>query len=234
MGTRIFILPGFGVNSVMYEPLASYLESRGFEVKHIDYRQILPQIRLTKLTGIDVVQKIIQHYRILPQDKLIGHSTGGYFSFLIREIQQNEICMISSFSDCKKIVHFLPNPIFTPFLSLSGLMKSSLVKNYMLSKIKGRNIEKPSMEAMSHFKDFSNEDLFKLSWIITFDEKQISVLPNPLRIHSKEDRVVRVPNEPYVEVKGAHFPLDLDFENVMAAMQGFLSKKKSPQTIVDK
>ncbi len=225
MISRIFILPGFGVNSVMYEPLASYLESQGFQVKHIDYRQILPQVSLTQMTGIDIVQKIIKHYRILPEDKLIGHSTGGYFSFLIREIQQNEICMISSFSDCKKkIVHFLPSPYFTPILSLTGFIKSSYSKNHMLSKIKGRDIEKPTMEVMEHFSDFSNEDLFKLSWVITFDEKPISRLPNPLRIHSKEDRVVRAPDEPYVKVKGAHFPLQLDFEGVVEAMQDFLKK----------
>lgn len=224
MPARIFLLPGFGENSSMYDPLLPFLKK--YEVIHVDYRQVLPQISLFKIHGIEVVKKIIQHYRILPEDKLIGHSTGGYFAFLIREIQQNEICMIGGFSDTNaKIVHFTPYPIVTPFLSISGLIKTSLIRNYMFSKVKGRNIEQPLMQAMSHFKDFSNEDLFKLSWILTFDEKPISVLPNPLRIHAKDDRVVRTPDEPYVEVKGGHFPIDLDLENVVKAMQDFLMRK---------
>lgn len=223
MAARIFLLPGFGENSSMYDPLLPYLTE--FEVKHVDYRKILPQIPFTKITGIDVVQKIIQHYRILPEDKLVGHSTGGYFAFLIREIQQNEICMIGGFSDCKaKIVHFTPYPIITPFLSISGLIKSPLTRKYMHSKVKGKDVEKPLLEVMSHFKDFSNEDLFKLSFILTFDEKPISILPNPLRIHAKNDKVVRVPDEPFVAVKGGHFPIDLDLEGVVDAMQDFLKK----------
>ena len=80
------------------------------------------------------------------------------------------------------------------------------------------------MEVMGHFKDFTNEELFKLSWILTYDEKPISGLPNPLRIHAKDDRVVRTPDEPYVEVKGGHFPIDLDIEGVVAAMKDFLKK----------
>ena len=224
MISRIFLLPGFGENSTMYDPLLPYLGD--YEVIHVDYRKVLPQISLFNIQGIEVVKKIIQHYRILPEDKLIGHSTGGYFAFLIREIQQNEICMIGGFSDTNaKIVHFTPYPFITPFLSITGLIKSPLTKNYMLSKVKGRDVEKPLMEVMGHFKDFSNEDLFKLSWILTYDEKPISVLPNPLRIHAKDDRVVRKPDEPFVEVKGGHFPIDLDLENVVKAMKGFLMRK---------
>ena len=224
MISRIFLLPGFGENSTMYDPLLPYLGD--YEVIHVDYRKVLPQISLFNIHGIEVVKKIIQHYRILPEDKLIGHSTGGYFAFLIREIQQNEICMIGGFSDTNaKIVHFTPYPFITPFLSITGLIKSPLTKNYMLSKVKGRDVEKPLMEVMGHFKDFSNEDLFKLSWILTYDEKPISVLPNPLRIHAKDDRVVRKPDEPFVEVKGGHFPIDLDLENVVKAMKGFLMRK---------
>ncbi len=225
MAQRIFLLPGFGENNSVYDPLLPYLED--YEVKRVDYPNVLSQVSLFNYSGMEVVRKIIKHYRILPEDKLIGHSTGGYFAFLIREIQGNEICMISGFSDCKKVIPPLPHSwLTTPLLSITGFIKSPLSQNYMLSKVKGKPIEKPLMEVMKvHFKDFTNEELFKLSMILTYDEKPVSVLPNPLRIHAKDDKVVRVPDQEFVEVKGGHFPLALDLEGVVAGMQGFLRKE---------
>lgn len=96
----------------------------------------------------------------------------------------------------------------------------------MLDKVKGKPIAKPLMEVMGHFKDFTNEELFKLSLIITYDEKPISILPNPLRIHAKDDKVVRIPDQEFVEVKGGHFPMALDLEGVVAALRDFLQKDK--------
>lgn len=221
MAQRIFLLPGFGENNSVYDPLLPYLKD--YEVKKIDYPPVLAQLPYHKINGWEAVKVMIRHYRILPEDKLIGHSTGGYFAFLIREIQGNEICMISGFSDCKKVIPPMPYPwLTTPLLSATGFIKSSISKNYMLSKVKGKPIAKPLMEVMGHFKDFTNEELFKLSVMLTYDEKPISVLPNPLRIHAKDDKVVRVPDQDYTEVRGGHFPMALDLEGVVSGMKGFL------------
>lgn len=223
MAARIFLMPGFGENNSIYDPLLPYLKD--YEVKKVDYPKILSQVPFTKLNGWEAVKIIIRHYRIQPEDKLIGHSTGGYFAFLIREIQGNEICMISGFSDCKKVIPPLPHSwLTTPLLSLTGFIKSPVSRNYMLSKVRGKAVEKPLMEVMGHFKDYTNVELFKLSVMLTYDEKPISVLPNPLRIHAKDDKVVRIPDQPFVEVKGGHFPIAIDLEGVVAGMQDFLRR----------
>lgn len=220
MQKRIFLLPGFGENCSIYDPLLPYLED--YEVKKVDYRNVLSQISFLNTSGMEVAKVLIKHYRILPEDKIIGHSTGGYFAFLIREIQNNEICMISGFSDVSKVIHFLPNRHLTPFLALSGLIKSKYAKESTLKKVKGKPIEKALDKVMDQFHDFTNEELFKIAMILTYDEKTISIKPNPLRIHAKDDKVVRVPDQEFEEVKGGHFPIDLDLENVMKALNGFL------------
>ncbi|MCO5248470.1 MAG: alpha/beta hydrolase [Chitinophagales bacterium] len=219
--TKIFLLPGFGENHTAYNALLPYLKD--YDVWHVDYRVILEKVPLWNYSGMHVAKRIIEHYDIRPGDKLIGHSTGGYFSFLIREILHNEICMISGFSDRKKVVIKLPYKwITTPLLYLSGVVKTDYIRDYMTQKIKDEAMKQVTLDVMNQFKTFRNTDLFKLSLIVSFDESPISVLPNPLRIHAKNDRVVRTPDAPFVEVKGGHFPLVLDTENVIKAMSEFL------------
>ena len=218
---KIFLLPGFGENHSVYDALLPYLKD--YDVWHIDYRIILQKIPLWNYSGMYVVKKIVEHYNIQPEDKLIGHSTGGYFAFLIREMMGNEICMLAGFSDRKKVVIKLPYKwITTPLLYLSGLVKTDFIKDYMTQKIKDGAMKQITIDIMKQFKDYKNTDLFKLSMIISYDESPVSVLPHPLRIHDQNDRVVRVPDEPYVSVKGGHFSLLLDTENVAKAMSGFL------------
>lgn len=220
MAKRIFLLPGFGENCSIYDPLIPYLKD--YEILKVDYRKVLSQIPLWNTSGLNVVEALIKHYNIQPEDKLIGHSTGGYFSFLIREIQDNEICMISGFSEVSKVIHFLPNKHLTPFIAITGLIKSKYAKESTLKKVKGKPIEKALDQVMDQFHDFSNENLFKLAMILTYDEKIISIKDNPLRIHAKDDKVVRTPQQDFIEVQGGHFPLALDLQGVVNALKGFL------------
>ncbi|MCO5232538.1 MAG: alpha/beta hydrolase [Chitinophagales bacterium] len=222
MAKRIFLFPGFGENAEAYDPLIPYL--KGYEIKYVDYRKVLSQIPFFNINGFEIAKVIIQHYGIQPEDKLVGHSTGGYFSFLIREIIGNEICMIAGFSDCAKVVHpFSHSWLTTPLLSITGFTKSVYARKYMLDKVKGKPIAAPMERAMLQMKDFNNIELFKISMVLALDEKPISPLPSPLRIHSKTDKLVRLPDEPYVEVEGGHFPMDLDIHGVVKAMQDFLA-----------
>ena len=218
---RIFLLPGFGEDLSTYDPLLPYLKD--YEVHHVDYSSALSKVPLWNTSGYAVVRHLLKEYDIQPEDKLIGHSTGGYFVFLIREMQGNEIAMISGFSDCAKVVPPLPYPwITSPLVTILGITKTEFSRNYMLKKIKGKPVAKPTMDAMMQMTHFSSIDLYKIVLILTFDEKPFSILPNPLRIHAKDDKLVRLPDEPYQEVKGGHFPLALDIQGVVSALRDFL------------
>ena len=219
MGSRIFFLPGYGEHKEVFNELAPMIH--GYELKFIDYRMILSQVPVWKVNGREIAQLLVRHYGIREGDKLIGHSMGGYFSFLIREALGNDICMISSFSDPGKVIHMLPNPYFTPLLAVSGITKMPWAKNYMYRKVRGKAVERPMMNVIDGFKNFSNEDLFKLA-LITLEPKPVSILPNPLRLHAKDDKVVRIPDEPFVEVTGGHFPLNIVPGDIIKELSGFL------------
>lgn len=221
MQARIFLLPGFGENCSIYDPLLPSMED--YVIERVEYPDVLNQVSFLNYNGFRIVERIIAHYGIRPEDKLIGHSTGGYFAFLIREMMDNEICMISGFSDCSKIIHPLSQPwLTTPLLGITGFAKTAFARWHMLGKVKGKDVERPMKEAMLQMKAYSNMDLFKLSMMLAHDEKPLSVLENPLRIHAKNDKLVKLPDEDYVEVKGGHFPIALDTQGVLRAMRDFL------------
>lgn len=224
MKQRIILLPGFGENCSIFDHLVPHLKN--FEIVKVEYPDILGDVSVIYCNGIEIAELIINRYHIEPEDLIIGHSTGGYFSFLIREMMHNEICMIAGFSDITKVVPPLPYSwLTTPLLGITGFYKTPLARKHILDKVKGKPIATPMRTAMLQMKDYSNLDLFKLTLVLTYDEKMISVLDPPLRIHAKDDKLVKLPDEPYIEVKGGHFPMILDVEGTLNAMSDFLRNK---------
>lgn len=222
MKQRLFLIPGFGEDQQAFRQLAPYLAD--FELIYVDHRPVLDKILLFKMSSRRYAKHIAQHYGIRENDKIIGHSMGGYLAFQMREMFGNEICMIGAFSDPAKIIHLVPNlPLMTPIITASGFTKTEMARNYLQKKVAGKQIEQPLLEVLDNFKTFSNEQLFKLS-LLTLEKKRESKLPNPLRIHAKDDSTIRYPYEPYEEVKGGHFCLNLYPEQVYQKMQVFLNQ----------
>ena len=220
MKKRIFLLPGFGEDAFCFDEIRPYLDK--FELINVEYRRtlnkfIFPFINVRKFAG-----QLIRDFDIRSEDKLIGHSMGGYFSFQIREIQDNEICMISSFNDPKKTYHIFPEfPRFTQFATLSGLVKLPLISKYLLDKIKDEKIRVIQEKVMQNFKTFNNFQLALMAEMI-YEPKINSSKPNPLRIHALKDRVIMPPDEPFIEIGGGHFCQNLYPKETMAAMEVFL------------
>ncbi|MFN8284245.1 MAG: alpha/beta hydrolase [Chitinophagales bacterium] len=218
--TKLFLFPGFGEDTFCFNEITSMID--GYKFVHVDYRPILDKFIFPFITVKQFAKQLIQHYNIQPNDKIVGHSMGGYFAFQIREMQGNEICMIASFNDPKKLIHFVPKvPRITFLASFTGLVKQEFIKNYMLNRVKEENYKKILSQIMDHFRTFSNTQL-SLMMEMNYQPKIKSSLPNPLRIHDIKDRVVSPPDEPYIQIGGGHFCLNLFPEETVAAMQDFL------------
>lgn len=221
MSARILLLPGYGEDQRAFQDLSPYL--RDFELVHVDYRPVLADIPITAMNSRSMARQIVKKYKVTPSDKLVGHSMGGYFSFHMREILGNEICMIGSFCDPGKIIHLTPIRQLTPLMAATGLSKTRAARNYIHSRVIGKPHEKTMMEVVDNFRSFRNMELAKLS-LVTLEKKSYSQLPNPLRIHADNDRVVRPPDEGYIRTPGGHFNLNLYPEKVYEAMQTFLNQ----------
>ncbi len=216
---RIILFPGFGEDAFCFRALKPYLKA--YEVVDIDYRPILNKFLISSISVQKFAKQIIQYYGISEQDKLIGHSMGGYFAFAIREELNNEICMIGAFSNPNKIVRLSENQPITLFLTLTGFTSSSFMKQWQLKNAKGKFYEDTLAEVLNNFNKFSNYQLAKMVRL-SFGNEILSNKPNPLRIHAKNDNVVRPPDEKYKEVEGGHFAQLIYPEQVIDQMQAFL------------
>lgn len=221
MKKNIFLLPGFGEDAYAFNQLKPFLKN--YNLIDVDYRQTLNQFNFPFITVRNFAKQLIKNYNIQPDDKLIGHSMGGYFSFQIRELQSNEICMIASFNDPSKVIHIIPEfTRFTQIAAFTGLIKLPQVKKYLLDKIKDARIKEVQAHTMDNFKNFTNLQL-ALMIEMNYAPKIHSKKTNPLRIHDLKDRVVAPPDEHYIQINGGHFNLNLEPERVIDAMQDFLN-----------
>lgn len=222
MQKRLFLLPGFGEDTFCFNELIPFINQHKYEIIHVDYRPVLDKFIFPVITVQQFARQLIRIYGIRNGDKLLGHSMGGYFSFQIRELIDTDICMIGSFNDPKKVIHMLPQfPRITLLAALTGLVKKKFLKNYLLAKIKDERYREIQSKIMDNFDNFTDNEL-ALMIEMNYQQKINSSLPNPLRIHDKADRIVAAPDEPYVQIGGGHFCLNLYPEETYAAMKDFL------------
>lgn len=217
---RIFLLPGFGEDAFTFNELIPYIDNH--ELIFVDYRGILNEFIFPFIKRKHFVEKIIQKYNIHPEDKIIGHSMGGYFAFEIREIQGNQICMIAAFNDPNKIIHVMPNfKRLGTLMSLTGFIKSEQAHGFLSKNAKGA-YKKVLDNALTNFSTYTNLQLALLNEM-NFEPKLSSKMPNPLRIHDPKDRIIRVPDEPYITIEGGHFCHNLFPQETYSIMKDFLN-----------
>jgi hypothetical protein len=222
MQKRLFLLPGFGEDTFCFNELIPFINNHKYEIIHVDYRPVLDKFTFPFITVQQFSRQLIKIYGIQKEDKLLGHSMGGYFSFQIRELIGTEICMIGSFNDPKKVIHMLPQfPRITLLAALTGLVKTNFLKKFLLSKIKDERVKEVQSKIMDNFDNFTDNEL-ALMIEMNYQKKITSVLPNPLRIHDKADRIIAPPDEVYFQVKGGHFCLNLYPQETYAYMKDFL------------
>jgi hypothetical protein len=221
MRKRLFLLPGFGEDTFCFNELIPML--KGYELMHVDYRNALNRFVFPLITPKAFAKQLIHQYKIDETDRLIGHSMGGYFSFQIREFTGSGICMIASFHDTAKVRHLTPAfPRLSQVAAMTGLVKSPYLKKWMLKRISDERYRSVQAYVMDHFRQFTNRQL-GLMMEMNYMGNIPSALPNPLRIHDPDDRIVAPPDEAYSQTKGGHFCLNLYPEETREAMRDFLA-----------
>jgi hypothetical protein len=136
MKQKLFLLPGFGEDQRCFRNLKPFLSK--YELIPVDYRPVLKKMSMLETKPSLMAASLIHHYKIHQNDKLVGHSMGGYFSHAISTLQGNDACLIGSFTNANKIVRFTEVQAVNHFVTGSGLIKTPL----MLSYIQQRNSSK--------------------------------------------------------------------------------------------
>lgn len=204
--TKIYLLPGFGENKDIFNEIMAYLPAN-CKVQALDYRPVLGIIPFKSFNGERFARALLRYYNIKPDALIIGHSMGGFHAYNIREIQGNSICLVDSYTDPNKVIRLTDSKILTYLVFYLGLYKLNVVKKTWLSK----RAEKASYQVMKYVLDtmhnfYSRSDLAKLVKL-SFEYPIAATHENPLRLHSKADKILRPPDEAYIEVPGDHFNL---------------------------
>lgn len=220
---RIILLPGFSEDAYIFDEIKSSFSD--YELVFVDYRNALEKHSLSTIDVWKFSKSLIEQYKITATDKLIGHSMGGYFSFVIRELISAEISMIASFSDPNKVRRITQNRFITIFIAKTGIIKTDFFQKFLKKPTKGKYYESVHDKVMQNMKTFSSSQLAKMVKM-SFGEKVKSKFKNPLRIHAKNDSIVRAPDEEYVEVKLGHFCLILEPKEVLTPILNWLNKNK--------
>ena len=76
-------MPGFGEDSFCFDEIVPYLND--FELKIVDYRPTLDKFIFPFISLRTFTKQLVADNNILKEDKIIGHSMGGYFAFSVRE-----------------------------------------------------------------------------------------------------------------------------------------------------
>ncbi|HRB19232.1 MAG TPA: hypothetical protein PKZ14_04050, partial [Chitinophagales bacterium] len=138
MKKRLILLPGFGEDTFCFNEIIPLI--KGYQFVHIDYRNALNKFTFPFISVNQFSRQLIKQYKITKEDKLIGHSMGGYIAFQMREILDCDICMIASFNNTDKVIHLFPKfPRITQISTILGITKTEFIRNYMTGKIKDEN-----------------------------------------------------------------------------------------------
>ncbi len=220
MKQKLFLFPGFGENASCFRNLKPFL--RDFELVDIDYRPVLKNMAFWDTTPTNLCEGVISYYEIQPEDKLVGHSMGGYFSHVISILQANSTCLIGAFSDPNKIVRFSDSKMLNTIVTGSGLVKTPFMSQYIASKTKDARIRNEMLSIQKNFKSFSNKAMAQIS-ILSFGEDLPPSAVQALRIHATNDRVVRTPDEKFEKVRGGHFSIIFHPDEVREKMDDWLN-----------
>ena len=209
MAQKMYFLPGFGEDSFVFDDLKKYFTN--YQIIDVNYRVSLDKISFATMDVGLFCKQLIQEYGITKDDILMGHSMGGYFSFVIRETILCQIVMLASFSNPNKIVRLVNNQWVNVAMAKMGLLGTRFFQNLLLKASKGKYFEQEIEKVIRNLSNFSTAQISKMIKL-SFGKPVHTVLENPLRIHAKNDVIVRPPDEPYELCSLGHFCLILETE----------------------
>lgn len=219
---RIILIPGFGEDEHCFRNITQYLAPHPYKI--INYRTTVDRYSIFNFSLKTFVSQLIVDNDIRPDDLLIGHSLGGFIAYNLRQVLGCEACLIGAFTSPNKVRYPVSSKwIMNAYVLLGGL-KLSIGKKIAMRRRVGMPSLAEASAVYDNFATFKNKTLYNLLQL-TYSQPLANDKPEVLRIHSKADIVVRLPDEPFTEVAGDHFNLLLEHETVGKVLQKWLKTK---------
>jgi len=228
---RLVFLPGFSEDESIFRNLRALLPPQ-HEQLDVDYRPVLKDISWDELSIDNFIPQLIDYYQIQSDDILIGHSTGGWFSYNIKALLGCNICLIGAFSSARRTrgykVIYKRKKLVKNLMRL-GIIGPNLVRWRIVTKHRGKVSIPERKEAIRVWKETPNASIAKMFLLI--DQTPLDdTIKADLRLHSKKDEIVFPPKSaPYVELDGDHFGISTHAEEYAAEINRWLNQLTSPQ-----
>lgn len=217
---RIIFICGFGEDELMFSKIIPFIPGDKVVLNswHLMGDKPVPEIDALKLATA-----LVQQYCITNKDVVIGHSMGGWIGYYIKHITHCWLIQIASWTNGDKVVLPISNPSLIYWAVKKDLYFNGFVK-WLALQLYYKHI--PSKEIFSYvygllIKGNNHNINNQLRVILTPVTERLTVRPD-LRIHSKEDNIIRHPDEPFHPVTGDHFTLYTYPEEVYKPILRFL------------
>lgn len=214
---RVFLIPGFGENESIFEPLLPFLS---YDTVHVDVWKHLASFTGETLHVRTFVQHLNRELQIRSTDLIIGHSMGGWIGIHLKQETGCRLIQIASWTNPHKVILPIQNRKVLYFLVQSGLYINKLTKAILIWKFYKNLPSRSIMEAtLTRLIQTDKSLVVKQLQLILEPSPTCTVLPD-LRIHTRRDPIIRKPDEDYFEVSGDHFAL---YTNPKEVARGILS-----------
>jgi len=219
---RLLLLPGYLEDTTVFDTLRPLLPPAQ-QVLAIELEPEFAQWRPSGLVNaVTFARHLVQRYHIGPQDVLIGHSMGGWIAAHLKAQTGATAVLLSSFTDQHKVVARARNPLLLALYAWSGVGRSRWLRERAKRTYRfdeSRALYGQLADSMArHPRRYVHRQL----QVLFAPVPPLAVLPE-LRVHSRADNVVLLPDEPFVEIPGDHFAHYYYPELVAAAIAGIMN-----------
>jgi hypothetical protein len=218
---RIFFITGLGEEKFIFDKIENTIAG---EKIFIDNWSELNDVPQKDLTAFVYAARLVKHFKIKPEDVVIGHSLGAWVAIWIKEIVRCKIVQIAGWTDTKKVTKVSPSLDLLYLFAKKGWGFNKFVR-FLLLVFYYKKASKHILLAIFDKLKRSDKLIVAKQLMIVYNpvSQPLSVIPD-LRIHSRPDMIVAPPDEPFIVMRGDHFGLYTFPETVYKPIKEFLKQ----------
>ncbi len=217
--TRLLLLHGYTEAPTIFDPLLPLLppfaEVIALELEE-EFAHWQPRGPVNVVT---LARHLAARHRIGPADVLLGHSMGGWIAAHLQEQTGAAAILLSSFTDQAKVVSRLRSPRLLALAAHLGLVQSRWLNEYFRRRYPHDESRALHGRLVAGMGRFGRRYVAQQLRVLFAPVPPLTIEP-VLRVHALADRVVRPPDEPFVEIPGDHFAHYFYPQLVAAAIKG--------------
>ncbi|MCY7421377.1 MAG: alpha/beta hydrolase [Chitinophagaceae bacterium] len=202
---RIIFIPGLGEDEKVFDPVLPLIEG---EKLVLNTWHLHGDTLRGKINAIDMATELIGRYNITPNDLVIGHSMGGLIALYIKQLTGCKIIQVASFTSHDRVIVPVSNHNLIKWAVKYHLFFNPVIRWLVLKLQYNKKPSGPWLNYIFNLLKNGNKNnvINQLTVALTPIKSKQSIEPD-LRIHSKDDLIVRPPKEPYVQIPGDHFSI---------------------------